>query len=118
LDGTGKGHCLLRCQTGVGWVGKVEDCIRGIDDGWKAWGFISFCIFVSYVSSLLGLMANDLYLLGKLAWSHRPLRANGEYQISTAYGSTRDISPDFVKLATLDTVLLLLAWPVIVIVGE
>lgn len=24
----GKGQYLLRCQTSVGWVGKVEDCTR------------------------------------------------------------------------------------------
>lgn len=55
--------------------------------------FFSSCTFVSYVSSLLGLMVNGLYLLGKLAWSHRPLRVNSECQISTSYGNAHDISP-------------------------
>jgi hypothetical protein len=76
--------------------------------------FFSFCTFVSYVSSLLSLMVNDLYLLGKLAWSHKTLRANSEYQISTSYGNAHDISRDFVKLATFGyCASVVLAWPVI-----
>ena len=107
MDGPEKDIAFLRCQTGVGWVGKVEDCIRKIDDGWKAWGFFFLPVLLSHTrSSLLSLMVNDLYLLGKLAQSHRPLRTNSEYQISTAYGNAHDISPGFVKLVTSDTVLL------------
>jgi hypothetical protein len=75
--------------------------------------FFFLSVRLSHVSSLLSLMVNDLYLLGKLAWSHKTLRANSEYQISTSNGNAHDISRDFVKLATFGYFApAVLAWPV------
>jgi hypothetical protein len=65
--------------------------------------FFFLPVLLSHVSSLLSLMVNDLYLLGKLAWSHKTLRANSGYQISIPYGNAHDISRDFVKFARSDT---------------
>jgi hypothetical protein len=59
----GKGQCLLRCQTGVGWVGKVEDCTRKVDDGRTQHRLLllfSTVLLFSHMSSHCPLSASEL----------------------------------------------------------